>query len=104
MGPDACGLIEPIDNATTQHYPYNAVLIPIFLAATKNRAAAKKMSYSILLLLILIIEAAFFNKRKFETKRKLRRDYYRNEYLKSDACYRTNKREKISNPGHPHIS
>ena len=46
------------------------------------------MSYSILLLLILGIVAAVFNKWGLETRRKRRRDYYRNEYLKSDAWKR----------------
>jgi len=40
-------------------------------------------------LLLLIVAAVFaFNRWQFETKRKRRRDYYRNEYLKSDAWKR----------------
>jgi 5-methylcytosine-specific restriction endonuclease McrA len=46
------------------------------------------MSYQILLLLILAIVAVAFNRWEFEKKRKRRRDYYRNEYLKSDAWER----------------
>jgi 5-methylcytosine-specific restriction endonuclease McrA len=46
------------------------------------------MNYQILLLLILAIVAVAFNRWEFEKKRKRRRDYYRNEYLKSDAWER----------------
>ncbi len=42
------------------------------------------MNYQILLLLILAVIIWVFNRWEFEEKRKLRRDYYRNEYLKSD--------------------
>jgi len=41
------------------------------------------------LLLLLIVAAIFaFNRWQFETNRKRRRDYYRNEYLNSDAWKR----------------
>src|SRR5438067_1119968 len=46
------------------------------------------MNYQILLLLILTIVIGAFKRRVFEMKRKRRRDYYRNEYLKSDAWKR----------------
>jgi 5-methylcytosine-specific restriction endonuclease McrA len=46
------------------------------------------MNYQILLLLILAIVILAFNHWVFEMKRKRRRDYYRNEYLKSDAWQR----------------
>ena len=45
------------------------------------------MTESVLLLLIVAI-AFVFNRWQFETKRKRRQDYYRNEYLKSDAWKR----------------
>lgn len=41
-----------------------------------------------LLLLILAVAGIAFRSWQFETKRKRRRDYYRNEYLKSDAWKR----------------
>jgi 5-methylcytosine-specific restriction endonuclease McrA len=43
---------------------------------------------NILLLLIAAIVIWVFNTWMFEMKRKRRRDYYRNEYLKSDAWKR----------------
>ncbi len=43
------------------------------------------MNYQILLLLIFAIIILAFNRWMFETKRKRRSDYNRNEYLKSDA-------------------
>ena len=46
------------------------------------------MIFPILLILILAIFISVFKRWKFEKKRKLRRDYYRNEYLKSDAWKR----------------
>ncbi len=46
------------------------------------------MNYQILLLLILAVIIWVFNRWEFEEKRKGRRDYYRNEYLKSDAWKR----------------
>lgn len=46
------------------------------------------MNYQILLLLIGAIVVLAFNRRTFEMKRKRRRDYYRNEYLKSDEWKR----------------
>ena len=46
------------------------------------------MIFPILLILILSILIYIFNRWKFEKKRKRRRDYYRNEYLKSDAWKR----------------
>ena len=46
------------------------------------------MNFPILLILILAIVVSVFNSWKFETKRKSRRDYYRDEYLKSDAWKR----------------
>jgi len=46
------------------------------------------MSFSILLLLILAIVIPAIKRWEFETKRKRRRDYYRNEYLNSDAWKR----------------
>jgi len=42
----------------------------------------------ILLLLILAIGTLIFNRWGFKIKRELRRDYYRNEYLKSDEWQR----------------
>jgi hypothetical protein len=49
---------------------------------------ANNMSYQILLLLILAVVMLAFNCWVFEMKRKRRRDYYRDEYLKSDAWKR----------------
>ena len=46
------------------------------------------MNYKILLLLILAVVIFVFNRWMFEIKRKRRRDYYNNEYLKSDAWKR----------------
>ncbi len=46
------------------------------------------MNYQILLLLILAVIIWLFSRWKFETKRKRRRDYYRSEYLQSDAWKR----------------
>jgi len=46
------------------------------------------MNYLVLLILILAVVLAVFNRLAFETKRKHRRNYYRNEYLKSDAWRR----------------
>ena len=46
------------------------------------------MNYQILLLLILAIVVMAFNRWDFETKRKHRRDYYINEYLKSEEWKR----------------
>ena len=46
------------------------------------------MNYQILLLLIFVIILLVFRRWVFEVKRKRRRDYYRNEYLKSDAWER----------------
>jgi 5-methylcytosine-specific restriction endonuclease McrA len=46
------------------------------------------MNYLILLLVILAVITLGFNRWNFETNRKRRRDYYRNEYLKSDAWKR----------------
>jgi len=41
------------------------------------------------ILLLIIVAAAFvFNRWQFETNRKQRRDYYRNDYLKSEAWKR----------------
>lgn len=41
-----------------------------------------------LLVLILVVAAIAFRSWLFETRRKRRRDYYRSEYLKSDAWKR----------------
>ena len=46
------------------------------------------MNYQILLLLIVALAVFAFNRWVFEIKRKRRRDYYRDEYLKSDAWKR----------------
>ena len=46
------------------------------------------MNFQILILLIVGIAVAVFNRWLFEVKRKQRRDYYRNDYLKSDAWKR----------------
>ena len=46
------------------------------------------MNYQALLILIVIIVVMAFNRWKFLTNRKRRRDYYRDEYLKSDAWKR----------------
>ncbi len=46
------------------------------------------MFLPILLILILAIVIAVFDSWVFEMKRKRRRDYYRDEYLKSDAWRR----------------
>ena len=46
------------------------------------------MTFQILLLLILAVVMLAFNSWVFEMKRKRRRDYYRNEYLKSDEWKR----------------
>ena len=46
------------------------------------------MGFEVLLLLFFIIAVTLFNGWLFETKRKHRRDYYRNVYLKSDEWQR----------------
>ena len=46
------------------------------------------MTFQILLLLILAVVMLAFNSWVFEMKSKRRRDYYRNEYLKSDEWKR----------------
>lgn len=46
------------------------------------------MGIKILILLILAIGGVVFDRWNFEKKRKRRRDYYRNDYLKSDAWQR----------------
>ena len=46
------------------------------------------MNFQILIVVIVGIGLAAFNRWLFEVKRKQRRDYYRNDYLKSDAWKR----------------
>jgi 5-methylcytosine-specific restriction endonuclease McrA len=46
------------------------------------------MNYEILILLILAIVALIFDRLIFGMKRKGRRDYYRNQYLKSEEWQR----------------
>jgi len=46
------------------------------------------MTFQILLLLFIAIAIPIFKGWQFEIKRKRRRDYYRNEYLKSDEWKR----------------
>lgn len=46
------------------------------------------MNYQILFLLIIAMLVLAFNRLVFEIKRKRRRNYYRNEYLKSDEWKR----------------
>ena len=46
------------------------------------------MNYQVLLLLIIALIVLAFNRWVFEIKRKRRRDYYRDEYLKSDVWKR----------------
>ncbi|MDR3047694.1 MAG: HNH endonuclease [Bacteroidales bacterium] len=46
------------------------------------------MNFQIVLILICVIAIILFRSWLFEQKRKKRRDYYRNEYLKSDAWQR----------------
>jgi 5-methylcytosine-specific restriction endonuclease McrA len=46
------------------------------------------MNFQILIILIVAIAVAIFNRWLFEVKRKQRRDYYRNDYLKSEAWKR----------------
>ena len=46
------------------------------------------IDYQILLLLVLAVIIFAFNRWVFNIKRKHRRDYYRNEYLQSDAWQR----------------
>ncbi|MBK6936483.1 MAG: hypothetical protein IPH18_06055 [Chitinophagaceae bacterium] len=46
------------------------------------------MNFQILILIIIVIAIAAFKRRQFETGRKQRRDYYRNDYLKSDVWKR----------------
>jgi 5-methylcytosine-specific restriction endonuclease McrA len=46
------------------------------------------MNFQILFLLILAAGMIVFSRSMFDTKRKHRRDYYRNEYLQSDAWKR----------------
>ncbi len=46
------------------------------------------MNFQILIILIAAIAVAVFNRWLFEIKRKQRRDYYRNDYLKSEAWKR----------------
>jgi hypothetical protein len=47
-----------------------------------------KMIFLILLLIILVVAGLAFDRIVFETNRKLRRNYYRDVYLKSDAWMR----------------
>ena len=46
------------------------------------------MNYQVLLLLIAALAVVAFKRWVFEIKRKRRRDYYRDDYLKSDAWKR----------------
>ncbi len=46
------------------------------------------MTFQILLLLIIVIAISIIKGWVFETKRKQRRGYYRNDYLKSEAWKR----------------
>jgi hypothetical protein len=46
------------------------------------------MNYALLLLLILAVVILVFNRWVFEMERKRRRDYYRDEYHKSNAWKR----------------
>jgi 5-methylcytosine-specific restriction endonuclease McrA len=46
------------------------------------------MTFQILLLLIIVIAISIIKGWVFETKRKQRREYYRNDYLKSEAWKR----------------
>jgi len=46
------------------------------------------MTFQILLLLIIVIAISIIKGWVFEIKRKQRRDYYRNDYLKSEAWKR----------------
>lgn len=46
------------------------------------------MNFQALILLIVVIAAAVFNHWLFEIRRKQRRDYYRNDYLKSEEWKR----------------
>ena len=46
------------------------------------------MNYQALIIIILAIGMLILNRWMFEIKRQRRRDYYRNEYLKSDAWKR----------------
>jgi hypothetical protein len=41
-----------------------------------------------LILILFVIAIAIFNRWRFERKRKQRREYYRNDYLKSEAWHR----------------
>ena len=56
--------------------------------AWDNSNEANNMNFQILFLLILAIVILAFNAWVFEMKRKRRRNYYRDEYLKSDAWKR----------------
>ena len=55
---------------------------------TKERIVKINMDYQILLIAILFVVIAVYKRWAFEKKRKRRRDYYRNVYLKSDAWKR----------------
>jgi 5-methylcytosine-specific restriction endonuclease McrA len=46
------------------------------------------MNFQVLILLIIAIAVSVFNRWRFEIKRKQRRDFYRNDYLKSEAWKR----------------
>lgn len=46
------------------------------------------MNFEVLIILIVAIAVVVFNRWLFEIKRKQRRDYYRNDYLKSEAWKR----------------
>ena len=46
------------------------------------------MNYQIVIIISVVITVSIFNRWLFEVKRKQRRDYYRNEYLKSEAWQR----------------
>lgn len=73
---------------------FKAVLLPLFnlynlqseiINFLYKNYDANNMNYQILLLLIVAVVVMVFNRWVFEIKRKRRRDYYREEYLKSDA-------------------
>ena len=46
------------------------------------------MNFQVILILIFALVMLAYNRWVFENKRKRRRDYYRNEYLKSEAWKR----------------
>ena len=65
------------------------ILLPVItLVIISDSSRFLKMNYQALLLLIIVVVGFVLKQIIFEVRRKHRRDYYRDEYLKSDAWKR----------------